>query len=115
MAASSIISHSCRISDLVAGTETSNSSAFVGEGLAKSDIRVSRLHWSSRDSERPVAALTYDEDATVCRAARGGEMCEVPSGMWMRTGSISKGTAQYSENMVATILITMSLLLAKIL
>lgn len=74
IAASSMISHSCKISDLVAGTETSNSSSFTVDGLADRDIRVRRSHCSCRDRDSPVAALMYDEEATVCRAANGGEM-----------------------------------------
>lgn len=29
----------------------------------------------------------YDDEAVVARGARGGEMCDDPSGMWILTGS----------------------------
>jgi hypothetical protein len=109
-----MMSHSCRISGRVQGTSTSIRSWSVDEGWAERDMRVRRVEISCRGSESPQAALMYDEEAVVIRGAMGGERCEVPSGMWILTGSMEKGTAQYSENMVATMLMTMSSLVLSV-
>lgn len=51
----------------------------------------------------------YDTEAVVDRGVMSGERRDVPSGEMMRTGSTSKGTSQYSENMATMMLTTMSL------
>lgn len=58
-AASSIMSHSCRISGRVAGTWTMSSSSAVAETEALNDIRVRSLAISEEDraGENPVAEL----------------------------------------------------------
>jgi hypothetical protein len=114
IAKSSIMSHSCSTSGRVHGTSTSSAVSSPAFGCASSDMRVSSVEISSRGSARPVAAFRYVADAVVCRGASGGERCDVPSGMWTRTGSIWKGTAQYSANMVETMLTTISSLVLSV-
>ncbi len=104
-----MISHSCKISGRVEGTSTSRTSGSVGDGLEANDIRVRSLETSSRERARPRAALMYVCDASVARGCKLGLRWEDPSGMWILTGSIENGMAQYSANMVDTILMTMSL------
>lgn len=89
-AASSMMSHSCRMSGLVGGMSTRSSSSFEGETVAERDIRVRRPATSDggRAGEKPVTELMYDAWAIDRRGARSGVMRDVPSAKLILTGSI---------------------------
>jgi hypothetical protein len=80
IAASSMISHSWKMSGLVAGISTRISSSFAGEIVALWDMRSSSGTISAEVSFSPVHELMYDALAVVFRAVMSGEMCVVPSG-----------------------------------
>jgi hypothetical protein len=66
-----------------------------------------RSDWIVEDvREREVQELMYDVRAVTVRGVISGDMRVEPSGKTILQGSIVKGSAQYSENILATILIT---------
>lgn len=92
-AASSMMSHSCRMSGRVAGTSTVISSSAVVDTDAWSDMRVRREAISAGESsgEKPVHELMNDGRAVVRRGATSGVSRDVPSGKMTLTGSMLSG------------------------
>lgn len=97
MAASSMISHSWRISGRVAGTSTSSSSGF-SVVCAESDMRLRSFTTSDPLKERPVHSFTKDGRALNCCVDTSGVTRVVPSGKTICTGSILKKHGQSSAN-----------------
>ena len=58
IAASSMISHSCRMSGRVGGISTCSSSMLLGDTVACRDMRVRRVDTSGAVSESPVHEFT---------------------------------------------------------
>jgi hypothetical protein len=124
-AASSIMSTSWKMSGRVHGSETIRASGSLGERVGDRVMRV-RSDWIVEDvREREVQELMYDVRAVTVRGVISGDMRVEPSGKTILQGSILqtdpqlpnqttspkqkthvKGSAQYSENILATILIT---------
>lgn len=80
IAASSMMSHWCRMSGRVGGTDTRTLSVSSGEISAFNDMRSRRPFTSGAERLSPVQELTYDAYASVCREERSGEITTLPSG-----------------------------------
>jgi hypothetical protein len=87
IAASSMMSHSCRTSGRVGGTATASVSPSA-PAVAVSDMRESSVACSAAERDRPVQLLMYDACAVACLVVRSGVSFTVPSGYTIRTGSI---------------------------
>jgi hypothetical protein len=80
IAASSIMSHSCRMSGRVGGMATSSVSASPGESSVRNDMRSRRSLTCGAERFSPVHELMYEACACVCREERSGEITTLPSG-----------------------------------
>lgn len=80
IAASSIMSHSCRMSGLVGGIATSSVSMSPDESSTPNDMRSRRSFTWGAERLSPVQELIYDACACVCREERSGEITVRPSG-----------------------------------
>lgn len=123
-AASSIMSTSWKMSGRVHGSETIRASGSSGERVGERVMRVKRDWIVEGVREREVQELIYEARAVTVRGVISGDMRVEPSGKTILQGSILttdpqlpesnyrpktthvKGSAQYSENILATILIT---------
>ena len=95
MAASSMMSASCRMSARVMGMATERVSWEDWEGVAERHIFASRVQREERDSLRPQTELMKAAEAVVVRGVRSGVVR-----VWLLcsetifTGSMVKGSAQ---------------------
>ena len=80
IAASSTMSHWCRMSGRVGGTDTMSLSVLSGETSALNDMRSRRPFTCGEERLSPVQELMYDAYASVCREERSGEITTRPSG-----------------------------------
>ena len=117
MATSSATSHGWRMSDLVGGTSTRSvpprvSSIFVGSCMRQSSAAMALVSMSV--SVTPIRFRTYSGSTSTNRVIKSGYARSAPEESTTSTGSTENLAAEYSENMVTTVLSTIFALLRSV-